>query len=145
MDKKEKSIITYPIHDPDDESSGMDLIDKKEQGKKSKVGDAGKYKWVSFSSFMKDQNTFAGTHNFKEELEALEASYKQPSQGSVAQDPKINVDVNMFIEKLTIEQQSLLSAYADKLDSNPEELVRLAINRNMNIHQLLTQIEKTGF
>jgi len=173
MAKKEKSIRTYPIHNPDDESSGMDLIDKKEQGEKSKTGHAGQYKWVSFEDFMKDQNSFAGTHNFKEELgtipdvgggrptfvtgsgaAARKSSYMQPTQGKTtmgsqgsmdaafAKDPTEKMDINIFIERLTPEQVQLLKIYADQLDSRPEELARLAIDKDMTIHQLFKQIEK---
>jgi len=37
MSEKEKHIEKYPIHNPDDESQGMELIDKEEGKKESDV------------------------------------------------------------------------------------------------------------
>ena len=180
MAKKEKTIRTYPVHNPDDESSGMDLIVREkaccpEKKGESKPGHAGQYKWVSFQDFMKDQNAFAGDHNFKEGMETIpnvgggmptfatgsgraarKSSWKQPtsgkttmgSQGSMdaafSEDPTAKMDVNVMMSRLTPDQTILLKTYADQLDSRPEELVQLAISKDMRIEELFKHIEQMG-
>jgi len=104
MDKKNKNIETYPIHNPDeDESQGMKLVDKKEQ--KGSTLKPGEYKYVSFEDWLKVANSFSGKHNFKfndegEQVDessfpqgsffggrrtgmAKKSSYMQPGQGKI--------------------------------------------------------------
>lgn len=60
---KEKHIEKYPIHNPDDESSGMDLVDK-EEGKKQNTK-PGEFTFFPFEDWLKQANSFSGKHDFK--------------------------------------------------------------------------------
>lgn len=102
MSEKEKNIEKYPIHNPDDESQGMELINKEEK-KKGPGTRPGEFKYVSFEDWLKVANTFSGKHEFKfdddgKQVEesltpqgsyfggpisglAKKSSYKQPGQG----------------------------------------------------------------
>ena len=61
---KDKNIENYPIHNPDeDESNGMDLVDKeKPEGGTLKPGE---FKYVSFEDWLKTANKFSGNHDLK--------------------------------------------------------------------------------
>ena len=61
---KDKNIENYPIHNPDeDESSGMNLVDKeKQEGGTLKPGE---FKYTSFEDWLKTANTFSGKHEFE--------------------------------------------------------------------------------
>ena len=101
MPKQENHIEKYPIHNPEDESNGMELVDKDEE-KQSKL-QPGEFKYTSFEDWLKQANTFSGKHDFKfkdngEQVDentypqgssfggsrtgvARKSSYKQPGQG----------------------------------------------------------------
>jgi len=80
MSDKEKHIENYPIHDPEDESQGMKLVDKEKE--KTANLKPGEYKYVSFEDWLKQANTFAGKHDFKfndDGSQVDESSYPQGS------------------------------------------------------------------
>ena len=64
------SITDYPIHNPDDESSGMDLVKKIRD--KRKPRDPGDYDFFSFKDWLKKANTFQGKKYFKFDKDGIQ-------------------------------------------------------------------------
>lgn len=139
-----KSINDYPIHNPNDESSGMDLIKNKKCDKKNL-----KVKWVSFKDFMdKEQNKF---HNFSESHLPRKYSYNNPMGkrtigGQSSQDLSYNqsvittASIKEYIGKLSNDQIESLNIYAEKVGVDFKDVIKLAIKKSMDPKDLMELI-----
>lgn len=169
MPKKPISIDDYPIHNPDDESSGMDLIPEPERD--LKAAHPSGQKMISFADYMKqaNQNSLKKTGFLKdaEKMEentagspstasgghhAKKTSYMQPqsgkrtigSQGSsdaaFDKDPRMGIDVQMFKDKLSDSDVEAIEAFADKNGLEIDEVIQLAVMRDWDVRRLMDAV-----
>lgn len=63
MSDKDINTEDYPVLDTDDESSGMDLVNKDTETKSN--AKPGELRYFPFKDWLKQANSFSGKHNFK--------------------------------------------------------------------------------
>ncbi len=83
--KERDDVLDYPIHNPDDESNGMELIDKEKAGKKANK--PSKVQWVSFTDYLKQANQQNLDNNDREQSSDDEKKKKVSEAKSSSPSP----------------------------------------------------------
>lgn len=166
MKDDKHNVEDYPVVDPSDDSSGMDLHPKNPEKRKKETT-----KLVSFKDYMKQQNTTEfKNHNIEESYPkgsswssgvgnktgaslAKKSSYKQPGQGkqtigsefsqssAYETDPYAEMDANLEIDKLPDEVFNSLKKHSKKLGTDVKSLVKMAHSKSMSMEDFIQALD----